>query len=132
MCYSGEEKRSDYIKNCINWTLFNNNSVVLEYNSVTCHIIDFDLIFKEKDALNKVNLNSYEYVRENDEFILHIDFKKGLFSYKLKNNDEINIDNVKIFTEIEDKQNKIILKYAIDETEVKRIEIEFLELDNIE
>lgn len=125
LCYSFLEKRGDYIKKLINWSLLNDGEVVIDNKNVVCdyEVNKFIKYLENKDTTNVIDLVKKVYTRENNEFIFKIDFSNNTFSYLLKENN-INIED-KIKCSFEKKDNNIILKYQLDEEE-KEIVIHIL------
>lgn len=117
LCYSFLEKRGDYIKKLINWSLLNDGEVVIDNKNVVCEYeVDKFIKYLDNDnAINVVDLKNKIYFRENNEFIFKIDFNKMLFSYTLKEQN-IFIED-KINCQIIINKDFINLKYKIDEEE---------------
>ena len=108
----------------INWCLLNDKKIVKNFENVECEFNNKILEFKEDDkTFNKVDLNNNKYTRETAEFIFQIDFNKKECHYNLK---ELNKNfSMSIDSEIIKKNNKIILKYSLDDEE-KQIIIQML------
>ena len=71
ICYSFLEKRGDYIKKLINWSLLSDEKVVINNKKIECEYKDKEFIkYKEgNDTINIVDIKKKLYKRENDEFI---------------------------------------------------------------
>jgi len=121
ICYSFLEKRGDYIKKLINWSLLSDEKVVINNKKIECEYKDKEFIkYKEgNDTINLVDIKKKLYKRENDEFIFEIDFEKSVFSYILKENN-IKLED-KIICYFIQNSNEYILKYTLDEEEKKII-----------
>jgi len=121
ICYICLEKRGDYIKKLINWSLLSDEKVVINNKKIECEYKDKEFIkYKEgNDTINLVDIKKKLYKRENDEFIFKIDFEKSVFSYILKENN-IKLED-KIICYFIQNSNEYILKYTLDEEEKKII-----------
>ena len=75
--------------------------------------------YNDGNASNIVDLKNLTYQRENKDFLLVIDFKKGTFSYLLKEKD-YKMESKLLSSSIEIAKD-IILKYKLDEEEKKII-----------
>lgn len=116
LCYSFLEKRGDYIKKLINWSLLNDGEVVINNKKVTCEYeVDKFIKYYEEKTINIIDINNKIYLRENNEFIFKIDFNKKIFSYYLKENDIKLEDDINCI--FNNKNNIINLKYTLDEEE---------------
>ena len=125
LCYSFLEKRGDYIKTFINWSLLNDGLIVILNKNVECeYVVNKYIKYKEdNDTFNLINLEEDYYLRENNEFVFKIDFKNNLFSYTLKENN-ITIED-KVECQITKNDRIINLKYRLDDEE-KEIIIQIL------
>lgn len=108
----------------INWCLLNDKKIVKNFENVECEFNNKILEFKEDDnALNKIDLINNKYIRETDEFTFQIDFNKKECHYNLK---ELNKSfSMPIDGEFTKKNNKIILRYSLEDEE-KQIIIQIL------
>lgn len=124
LCYSFLEKRGDYIKKLINWRLLEDEKVIIN-NNIECEyeINKFIKYEEDQNIVNIINLHDQIYIRNSDEFILKIDFKKALFSYTLKENN-LTLENT-IDCNFQKKDKAYILTYKLNE-EVKKIIIQLL------
>ena len=108
----------------INWRLLNDKKIVKNFENVECEFNNKILEFKENDnALNKVDLINNKYIRDTDEFSFQIDFNKKECHYILKELDKSF--SMPIDGEITKEDNKITLKYSLDDEE-KQIIIQIL------
>lgn len=108
----------------INWCLLNDKKIVKNFENVECEFNNKILEFKENDnALNKVDLINNKYIRDTDEFSFQIDFKTKECHYILKELDKSF--SMPIDGEITKEDNKITLKYSLDDEE-KQIIIQIL------
>lgn len=83
-----QKKRGDCIKRRINWTLKNNNEVIINHENELCEFKENDYLkYIENDTSNFIDLKNEIYIRENNEFIFKIDFKNKLVFYTLKEKD---------------------------------------------
>ena len=119
LCYICLEKRSDYIKKYINWTLFNDNEILVKYEDIECEFNNNILVFNEKNTINTIDINNKIYIRETNEFTFKIDFKNKEFEYILKEKDLKIKDKLKSASFENSKD--IILIYNLDEEEKKII-----------
>lgn len=117
LCYSFLEKRGDYIKKLINWSLLNDGKIVINNKNIECEfeVDKFIKYLENKETMNIIDLENKFFSRENNEFIFKIDFNKNTFSYILKENN-ITVED-KIECKIIEKNNIINLKYKLDEEE---------------
>ena len=108
----------------INWCLLNDNKIVKNFENVECEFNNKILEFKEDDkTLNKVDLLNNKYTRDINEFTFQVDFKTKECHYILK---ELNKSfSMPIDGEITKENNKITLKYSLDDEE-KQIIIQIL------
>ena len=84
---------------------------------------DVYLKYIEDGVTNFIDFKNSFYIRENNEYLLKIDFKKNNFSYTLKENDynlSSEISSCKLIIE-----KDIILEYSLD-TEIKKIIVQIL------
>lgn len=117
LCYSFLDKRGDYIKKLINWSLFTNELLVIEYKSIYCDYNDKVVIFKENDYINTIDLNKIKYIRENDEYKIEFDFNKLIYSVFLKDK-KLNLSD-RFIGSITNNNNIIDIKYNIDGNNMK-------------
>lgn len=125
LCYSFLEKRGDYIKKLINWSLLNDQKLVINNKNIECEyeINKFIKYKEDQNTINIVDIENQIYIRENNEFMFKIDFNSNKFSYTLKENN-INIED-KIECAFIKNADKFILKYKLDDAE-KNIMIQIL------
>ena len=100
--------------------LFNNDNLIINNKDDMCEFKNNIIKYKDKDGINVIDLNNKKYERENKEYILKIDFNDNSFNFILKEenhiiNSTINNSSFNIL------DNKIILKYSIDDEEKKII-----------
>ena len=120
ICYSWLEKRGDYIKKYINWCLFSNNKLIIKKENIECEITNNILKYQEeKNFINKIDMNNDIFIRESNEFLFKIDFKKQSFEYTLKEKD-LRINDVLLEAKII-KNEIITLIYKIEDEEKKII-----------
>ena len=79
--YSFLDKRGDFIKKLINWQLFINGDLHINNESVECEYEKNKFIkYKEKDAINIIDIEKKVYIRENSEFKYTISVLDETFS----------------------------------------------------
>ena len=121
--YNGLYKRGDSIKKLINWCLLNNGKKIIDTKKCECEYNKKELIYNEKDASNKIDLNNKIYLRENKDYLFKVDFKNNKFLYKLKEK------NIEVEDKLKDSSieigKKITLNYSLDDKE-KTIIIDLL------
>lgn len=105
----------------INWSLYNENKLIIEKKGIVCSSSDNNVInfIDDTNTYNIVDLNNETFIRENQEFLFEINFRNSTFIYILKEKN-IKLENsIKCYL---DKNNKNIeLKYNLDEEEKKII-----------
>ena len=103
------------IKKLINWSLLNNNEVIIHHKNVECDYNNNTLEFVEKDGYNFIDFDNNYYKRENNDHIVKLDFNENIMYYHLKEKKQdfkINFDgNITI------NDNIIKIKYCIDKEE---------------
>ena len=104
--------------------MFNNNKIIINKEKVECEVENNKIKYNEEDnTINIVDLINNIYIRESNNFLFKIDFNKEIFSYTLKEKN-VTFSNQLLSCSIL-KEEKIILKYKLDEEE-KMIIIQML------
>ena len=104
--------------------MFINGKLVINNENVECeYVVNKFIKYKEDEALNTIDVENEEYLRENNEFMFKIEFKNQKFSYTLKENNLYLEDNLEC--DFIDLNNKISFKYNLDE-EIKEIIIQIV------
>ncbi len=108
----------------INWRLLNNDEIIINNENVICEYkLGYYVKYNERDASNIVDLKNLTYRRENEDFVLVIDFKNKKFSYLLKEKN-YKLEDKLLSCSLEVKED-IVLKYKLDDEE-KQIIIHLL------
>ena len=84
LCYSFLEKRGDYIKQLINWSLLNDGKIIIDNKNIECdyEANKFISYIDDNKTSNYIDLVKKIYIRENDEFRFKIDFENTMI-YKV-------------------------------------------------
>lgn len=122
ICYSFLRKKKeigDFIKK-INWQLYNNEKLIINNENVLCDYNDKIIKYKEKDGINIINLKEEQYMRENQEYMMQIDFKNNTFKFILKEKNHILNDSL-TSSKMVILKDTITMMYKLDEEEKKII-----------
>lgn len=111
----------DYIKQNINWKLYNNKKLVVNKENIPCIYKEKQYIkFREdKNIINSIDLENNIFKRETDEFIFKIEFDNKKFYYTLKEK-KLDFSGNLIKCCIE-KGKEYILEYSLEDEEKKLI-----------
>ena len=119
--YSFLDKWGGFIKKFINWSLSNNNIVVIDNKNIECDYEKDKYIkyYEDEDTVNIVDLENKLYIRKTKEFIFKIDFINNIFSYDLTEK-EISLRDKLLYSNINIKDT-ISMTYSLDKEEKKII-----------
>ena len=109
----------DFIKR-INWQLFNNDELIINHENVECEYENDIIKYKEEDGDNTIDLKNKIYIRENQEYLMHINIANNNFKFILKEKNHILNDNL-TSSSLTINNNIILLKYKLEEEEKKII-----------
>ena len=105
----------------IDWKLASNTSVLIELKDVYCNYAkDMYIEFIEKDITNYIDLKNKRYKRISSEYTMEIDFINSICSFTFPTHENCSFDCI---TDIDISDNKIILKYKIDDEKIITIDM---------
>ena len=102
----------------IDWFLFKNNDIILNYENIDCNIKNNKYIVKDDYGTHTVDIDNKKYLKENDESKMTIDFINKHCILDISNLDTLSFDidcNMKILNE------KVEMIYKFDEESFKLI-----------
>lgn len=102
----------------INFSLYSNQELLIN-RKINCEYINEELSFIESGILNKIDLNNKVYIRENEEYIININFLTNVMKIYLKN-EKLEI-SVTIKGNFVRDNNTIHIKYTFEDNDIEII-----------
>lgn len=103
----------------MDWQLLVDNKLTIDLKDEVCNIKNDELMFKEKDIINIINLKKNTYERQAKDYTMYLDFNNKICTFRFPSNEECCFD---INGAIIKEKNSIIIKYSYDD-EIKEIHI---------
>ena len=115
--YSFLEKRGDCIKKRVNWYLYEQENLLVENLNVECDVNSNEIMYKEDNYVNNIDLQKKIFIREDSNFKMILDYDKQEFIYTLKEINKTFTTNIKIDFDI--KENEICISYILEDSKLK-------------
>ncbi len=103
------------MKKRVDWVLKNNSYEIVVNSGIMSEFIPKkEIVVYENDAKNKIDIAARIYERQCSDYVMTVDFKKGICSFVFSSEDKCSFDVKASFLET---KNSIVLKYSLDEDE---------------